>query len=222
MRDRNNKAFTLIELLVVIGIISILAMLLFPVFGRVRESGRNARCSSNLHQLQLAVVNFAGGMDGSVPYSASFARDNGDWTTTHIPGWVAWYNVAPYMLNPAGGQNAWYGQNAIPSITNGSLWAYINNLDVYICPTFGTKTVSGRNDAKRSYGMNSAISGVNMLGMTSISTMLFCDDAGMTNNPSNNTDAQCLTNGVGSWHPFDAKIRGKGNVVYLDGHVERR
>ena len=56
-KHSNSKysAFTLIELLVVIAIISILAAILFPVFGRVRENGRKTACASNLKQIGLSV-----------------------------------------------------------------------------------------------------------------------------------------------------------------------
>ncbi|MDD2486051.1 MAG: prepilin-type N-terminal cleavage/methylation domain-containing protein [bacterium] len=49
-----QRGFTLIELLVVIAIIAILAAILFPVFGRARESARSANCISNLKQLGLS------------------------------------------------------------------------------------------------------------------------------------------------------------------------
>jgi len=51
---RSVRAFTLIELLVVIAIIAILASILFPVFARVREKGRQTLCTSNLSQLAKA------------------------------------------------------------------------------------------------------------------------------------------------------------------------
>ncbi len=48
---KQSRGFTLIELLVVIAIIAILAALLFPVFGRVRESARQATCITNMKEI---------------------------------------------------------------------------------------------------------------------------------------------------------------------------
>ena len=62
-----RRGFTLIELLVVIAIIAILAAILFPVFARAREKARQASCSSNLKQLQLAVLMYAQDYDELLP-----------------------------------------------------------------------------------------------------------------------------------------------------------
>jgi prepilin-type N-terminal cleavage/methylation domain-containing protein len=52
---KSRNGFTLVEILVVLGIIALLAALLFPAFGRARESARQTNCQSNLQQISLAV-----------------------------------------------------------------------------------------------------------------------------------------------------------------------
>lgn len=65
----NRAAFTLIELLTVIAIIGILAAILIPVVGRVRDHARTAACTSNLRQLGLAVLLYANENDDFLPPS---------------------------------------------------------------------------------------------------------------------------------------------------------
>ncbi len=52
------RGFTLIELLTVIAIIAILAAILFPVFGAVRENARRAATMSNLRQIGAALKQY--------------------------------------------------------------------------------------------------------------------------------------------------------------------
>lgn len=63
LRKAARQGFTLIELLVVIAIISLLAAILFPVFGRARENARRASCLSSARQIGLAYNMYAGDYD---------------------------------------------------------------------------------------------------------------------------------------------------------------
>lgn len=61
------RAFTLIELLVVMGIISIIAAILFPVFASARERARQTSCVNNLRQLGGAFLQYAQDNDDRMP-----------------------------------------------------------------------------------------------------------------------------------------------------------
>jgi prepilin-type N-terminal cleavage/methylation domain-containing protein/prepilin-type processing-associated H-X9-DG protein len=61
-------AFTLIELLTVIAIVAGLAAMLLPTLGSARDKARKTACLSNLRQVGLAVINYAGENNGSIPF----------------------------------------------------------------------------------------------------------------------------------------------------------
>lgn len=64
---RRRQAFTLVELLTVIAIIGILAAILIPAIGRVRQSARASACLSNVRQVAGAVQLFVSDNKGTFP-----------------------------------------------------------------------------------------------------------------------------------------------------------
>jgi prepilin-type N-terminal cleavage/methylation domain-containing protein/prepilin-type processing-associated H-X9-DG protein len=64
--NRANHGFTLMELLVVITIIAVLASLLLPAIGLVREAARSAGCRNRLGQIGLGLQGYAQDWEGTI------------------------------------------------------------------------------------------------------------------------------------------------------------
>ncbi len=105
-----RKGFTMIELLTVIAIIAILAAIIFPVAGTVRERARQSRCMSNLNQIFVALQNYKDDYRAYPPVLGAYAVDaNGNPTCTPA-------NAVPFNLAPK------------------PLGTYLKNDEIFYCP----------------------------------------------------------------------------------------
>jgi prepilin-type N-terminal cleavage/methylation domain-containing protein/prepilin-type processing-associated H-X9-DG protein len=98
MRSKLKKAnavggFTLIELLTVIAIIGILASILIPTVGRVRDNARASNCSGQMRQVSLALILYANDNRGMLPATSPDRPEDGGakllWTKAvgpYLPG----------------------------------------------------------------------------------------------------------------------------------------
>ncbi|MGV3613753.1 MAG: prepilin-type N-terminal cleavage/methylation domain-containing protein [Fimbriimonas sp.] len=77
----SKRAFTLIELLVVIAIIAILAAILFPVFAQAKQAAKKTAEMSQIKQVGLAAIMYAGDYDDTAPHWGYQPVANGPWLT---------------------------------------------------------------------------------------------------------------------------------------------
>jgi prepilin-type N-terminal cleavage/methylation domain-containing protein len=141
---RNETAFTLIELLVVIAIIAILAAMLLPALAAAKSKAKQMQCLSNLRQLNLCGIMYAG------DNNELFAENNptaGSSSNSWVQGDMSdsggvYGHVTPGVLDST---NVLCDELA-------AFWPYNKNLGIYHCPADPSTT--GGLPKVRSYSMN--------------------------------------------------------------------
>jgi prepilin-type N-terminal cleavage/methylation domain-containing protein/prepilin-type processing-associated H-X9-DG protein len=132
-----NGGFTLIELLVVIAIIAILAAMLLPALSKAKIRAQGISCLSNMKQLQVASILYAGENQDCIPQNQGKTM-SGSGIIGEMPNEPDW--VAGTVNDASGGTNNFFlgvaGDfdpiNANPLL--GSIGNYAKAVGVYHCP----------------------------------------------------------------------------------------
>lgn len=189
---RVRRGITLTELLVVIGILALLAAILFPVFGRVRENSRKSSCQSNLKQVSAAFMQYCQDFNEKLPHSAQ----NSD---PIEGGWVLGGGGAPTYPFPT-------------DVSKGALYPYVKNAQVYICPS----DLNGKTK-QLSYSMNMICSQKRLSGVYKASECIILVDESKDLDDGNFNPKVCGPPGTNEPTLIHS---GGANVGFLDGHAK--
>jgi prepilin-type N-terminal cleavage/methylation domain-containing protein len=228
-RNTRRRGFTLIELLVVIAIIGILASLLLPVLTAAKKKAQSAACLSNMHQLGLAFIMYAG--------------DNSDQIIQYVDGPGGGFYWGPYYTLGESVQAAQQAVETALSGTNNPLFPYMPNPKTYHCPgdtryktrvpgngwAFGsyskTQNVAGdpwSPTATAYWGCGQTYTKTTLIAAPS-QTFIFCEDAD-SRGESRGTwvVTWILSRGSFQWSDPPAQYHVDQNTYgFSDGHSER-
>lgn len=98
-RLRTKHGFGLIEMLVVILIISVLSVLLFPTFTKMRKGAQSATCMGNIKQLVSGITAYAADNDGFMPFPYQGEQNpSGSQTlNNYMINGTPWKDALPYV-----------------------------------------------------------------------------------------------------------------------------
>ncbi len=213
-RGRKSAGFSLVELLVVISIIAMLASMLIPVIGIVRDQARSTKCRSNLRQMQMANIDYVGNWGDYVPAFFNVNAGSSTYTNQLI-------------------QNTEFIQNCTDGkVTDGTIANYPASL---LCPLSKPDPTNAYSQYSLSYGYNQqyvvwpyqAAYDVGPKLATGRPTQLiaFVDalDWCMSNwwvlGNAYWASGTALPEGVYSYQATAFRHQKRANVVYMDGHV---
>lgn len=220
------RGFTLVELLVVIAIVTLLAALLLPAFGRVRENARASACLSNTKQIGLALMQYAQDYDETLPLHG-------------IPGT---YSASGDQYGAA--INNFFASATAPNYF-GSLLPYTRNRQIFICPSEQPSTTTGTIpsvNGDTAYMGNAVLMQRPLAQITSPSTIIWMQErfprlsyAYLRPQLLVNTSGASIgfptttPSSYAGWHVFSAGVEnysnnhfGGGNLLFSDGHAKWR
>ena len=127
------KAFTLLELLVVIAIIAILAAMLLPALAKVKSKAKRTQCTSQLKQLAVASLIYAGDYDDWFPVwehpeTHEINRMHGTWYSRYV------WDGPPNTRMPTSYDE--YDDDLVNNMGHLYVNNYIGNGKILWCPSY--------------------------------------------------------------------------------------
>ena len=208
------RAFTLIELLTVIAIVGILAAIILPVMGKVRQSALKSDCAANLRRIGNATAIYAQDNKGQYPRAFAVVGSN----------YVFWREVLAqggYLGAPDYGfknpvpQDKWIGAHFtfLTCKAHRQTAPIVNASDGALRPTYssnGSLVPAGANSKWRP----------RLESFSSPSRLAYIADG-----PAPTGASGVDINGAfwsGSTKPDANAHGGVANILFFDGHIEAR
>ena len=216
IRVSPHAAFTLVELLAVIAIIGILAAIIIPIVGRVRENARTSQCASNLRGISNALHLYAADNKNQLPAVAPVwpppTNEQGTWL---YKTWIyAGYSEDVLIKDPTTFRAMTVERShsfACPSTV-------LSKLDT---PTYNGAAVNGN---VYSYGLNCLSDTTDAAGNVSWKKGFRLNDVV---NPARTFMVAETSFPLGTSSGYLSYFgllphRGSANFAFFDGHVENR
>lgn len=197
---RSQKGVTLVEMLVGIGIVAVLAVLIFPALTRGGEAAKAARCTSNLRQL-AALFNV-------------YVQDHGRFPQVYRVGSSGhWYYNSDFLASMNTSESdMWAGHAKLylcPSDKNGNKKISVDGETRFLSYGANLMLGSGDSDPEGASPYTRAIGPPRVVSPSKL--IMLCDADNFFFNPAD-----------GGESAVSHRHRGGLNVAFTDGHIEWR